>query len=112
MADSNEVPDPNKIYIDEMASLLDRSDKTIRSWVRDAPASHALADARADKLEKNDKKEEKAIAKIRAGALPVHLYPQKESGRGKIFWTRDQLEDMKSFSEIKVERKGWDRAAA
>lgn len=39
--------------------------------------------------------------------LPPELQPQREGGRQKIYWTRDQVDGMKDFSEQKLDKRGW-----
>lgn len=67
-----------KIYIEEMASLLDppRAVHTLRQWLRER-------------------------------ALPKDLQPQREGGRQKIFWTRPQVDGLKAWAIKRASRRGW-----
>lgn len=69
------MTEAQRIYIDQLASQIDRAPHTIRQWL-------ALND------------------------FPEHLRPQEEGGRRKMFWTRDQIKDLKSYAAARKARIG------
>ena len=87
----------DRIFISELEGILERDAKTIRCWVRDA------------------RKVFVAIGALPAGGgyLPQLLWPDREeNGRGRIFWSSDQISGLKAFAAEKDRRKGWQGATA
>ncbi len=83
---------PDQIFIGELEQILDRDNRTIRTWVRDA----------------------QRISKALGGQEPPDEYlqsdlwpSQEDSGRRRIFWWPDQIVGLKDFADDKSARRGW-----
>lgn len=77
----------DRIYIDEMAKLLDRVPHTLRQWIREAENGT-----------------------IDDGVLPNDLLPHREGGRQRIYWEQNQLQGLRDYAEERAQRRGWQPA--
>jgi len=83
---------PDQIFIGELEQILDRDNRTIRTWVREAKS---VASYRPD-------------GEPPEGYLPRDLWPDQEGGgRRRIFWSHDQIVGLRDFAEDKSARRGW-----
>lgn len=76
------------IYLPEMAQLLGRRPHTLYQWLRNV-------ELRPDSPHN----------------LPAHLMPDREGGRKKIFWRRDQVVPLRSWADESAKRWRGSRAA-
>lgn len=79
----------DKVYIEAMAEMLDRSVHTIRQWLRE--------------------KEREPGNPVN---LPDSLVPSREGGRQKIYWIYGQVDGMRAFADERESRRGWQGQAA
>jgi hypothetical protein len=84
----------DRVFLPELAEMLGRTEKAIRTWIGEARKVYALLDGRRPPVEE--------------GFLPDELWPQiEEEGRRRMYWTTDQVKGMREFAEAKAGRRGW-----
>lgn len=89
-------PEDDRVYIAEMASIIGRYEHTVRRWVREAEKVFGYAGFVPDDQ----------------GLLPQEHWPEREpEGRKRLYWRNDQVEQMKSFAQMKESRRGWHGAS-
>ena len=89
-----EEQDDPRVFLPELAKLLDRREHTIRRWIGEARKVYSLLGGEKPPPEE--------------GFLPDELWPQEETeGRRRMYWSADQVDGLREFAEAKAGRRGW-----
>lgn len=83
-----------KIYLEDVARILDRAPHTVRQWVKDSERVLRLT------------------GELGSDCLSRDLWPSREGGRSKMFWTDGQLDGLKEFAGAREKRRGWSNVHA
>jgi 3'-phosphoadenosine 5'-phosphosulfate (PAPS) 3'-phosphatase len=88
LSNSNDsVQEEDRIYLPELTEILGRNQRTIRNWIRDSERFIGTDDSKQ--------------------FLPYHLWPNREGGRQRLYWTPDQIDGLKEFANLKNKLRGW-----
>lgn len=83
----------DQIDLNHLADLLGRAAHTVRQWVKDAEKLKDLTGS------------------VPEGHLSEELWPKREGGRNKMFWTADQIAGLEAFAQEREDRRGWPKPA-